>query len=436
MKWVVFISALLVGVPAMVVVLRAAEKYRRMALVVFFVLLLNTLEGSLAINIVSRELYRGWSRGMEITALDLFSLGVALYVLLTPSGANRRRTPYEVWVFAAFLFFAFASFALSWQPLYAWFGWWKLVRGFAVFAVFSRFLDDEERVRLLPDAFAILCFYQAFFVLQQKYLHHIYRTTGTLPHMNTLAIAMNMLMIPVFAVFLMDDRKPKLWYVAAFGAGVFNILATMSRGALITMLAAVCVSLSFVRRRNLSAKRATTLAVMAIAGVIAGWKASDSIMERFMTAPKESAETRDELNVCAAKMARDFPLGVGVNNYSYMIGKTVYGESAPQLPEGGRDDGVAHHIYWLVASEMGWVGLVAFLALVGAFTFDAFRLAVWGRRPFCKAMGVGLFCGFMALHFQGFLEWIFVQTNIYFLFCAQCGALVAIRRLDRDPDPG
>jgi hypothetical protein len=51
------------------------------------------------------------------------------------------------------------------------------------------------------------------------------------------------------------------------------------------------------------------------------------------------------------------------------------------------------------------------------------------KDPVIKAFCAGIFCGFLALHLQGFLEWILRQTPVWFLFCAMSGLLVAIANI-------
>ena len=197
------------------------------------------------------------------------------------------------------------------------------------------------------------------------------------------------------------------------------------------MVATMAICLVFTRRKDLDLRRLIILGCLGLGGLIAGAAASRTIIQRFLEAPKESEETREGFNLCAARMAREFPFGAGINNFSYMIGQTRYGEDAPDLPEGGKDDGVAHHIYWLIASEMGYFGLGCFVLLFAGVQGKALAMALRGKTGLCRAYAAGVFCGLLALHLQGFLEWILFQTNIWFLFCAQLGALTAAGRLDQ-----
>lgn len=123
--------------------------------------------------------------------------------------------------------------------------------------------------------------------------------------------------------------------------------------------------------------------------------------------------------------------GVGINNFSYAIGHTHLGEKAPLNEErDGRDDGVAHHIYYLTGAEMGKPGLVAFFLMIGGILYRCLWL-IWKVKNHNTAVAyaIGMLAGMITLHIQGLLEWVFVQTNIWFIFCALSGSIVALGRL-------
>ena len=425
MKWAIFLSALVAGVPFLVVLMHLRRWAVHAVMALFFVLLMNDLNGFLSINLISHEWYRGSSRGMEVTALDLIGLALALHVVLhRPRGFRRQWLSWEGGLLGLYLSAGLISMVASMVPLYSWFGLWKMGRGVLIFAVFSQLIDREERVRFLLLIFGFMCLYQAPVVLYQKYLLGIYRAAGTLPHMNTLAMLNNMLIMPVFAAFLLDRGRPRPLYLLFIVAAMFNLVATLSRGAMVSMAGGFALSLLFLRLRHLEPRR-IGFAVLLLCGIVAGaFKASDTIVDRFLNAPKESAETRISLNLAAMQMADTRVLGVGLNNFSHAIANTRFGRLAPE-----DDYGVAHHIYWLTAAELGYAGLFLFVALIGVVQLRAARLGLTSAVPLLKALGIGLFAAMIALHLQGLLEWILRQTNVWFLFCAQAGSLVAATRL-------
>ena len=160
-------------------------------------------------------------------------------------------------------------------------------------------------------------------------------------------------------------------------------------------------------------------------------KFTDTLFQRLRDAPPASGETREEFNLCAVEMARELPLGVGINNYVYAINNTPYGAQAPAYADGTKDAGVCHHIYLLTAAEMGYVGLFFFVLMIGAVQFRAFQIVRHARDPLLKAYAVGCFVGLFSLHLQGLLEWVLRQTNVWFFFCTMAGTLTAVQSLSK-----
>ncbi len=434
-KWVAFISAIFVGIPVMVVFLRQSERNVKLFMALFFITALNDLDGKFNINIISYENYRGWSRGMEITALDLMCVAFMIFLAIKPSENFRAKLlrP-ESWGFILYCFAAFCSIAYALEPLYAFFGWWKILRGIFIFFLFSRLIDRESRLQHLFLVFGLMCLYQFPVVLVQKYVWHIYRATGTLPHMNTLAMSMNLLSLPIFASFLLSEGKPKKWYTLVVAAAVFNVVSTLSRGALVSMIIGMVVCLLFLRPRHLaSPARVGLVALMGVAAIFGGIKVAGTLTQRFLEAPPESEQTRKDFNACAHDIINERPIGVGINNYSYAIGKTHFGEKAPLNAERiDRDDGVAHHIYLLTGSEIGIHGLIAFFLMIGGILYRCLWLIRKSRNNLVTVYAIGILAGMITLHVQGVLEWVFLQTNIWFIFCALSGTVVALGRLGLD----
>jgi len=52
-----------------------------------------------------------------------------------------------------------------------------------------------------------------------------------------------------------------------------------------------------------------------------------------------------------------------------------------------------------------------------------------------QAILLGLFVGFSTLHLQGLLEWIFRQTQVFYLFFILSGLMVAIGNIMKNGDP-
>src|SRR5690606_34298752 len=117
----------------------------------------------------------------------------------------------------------------------------------------------------------------------------------------------------------------------------------------------------------------------------------------------ESLTTREHLNIASSKMLRDYPLGVGWNNYGVMINHPYpYGDHIDDYEKyvlGHQIDktaqkGISESIYWLVLAENGYLGFVAFVAFLFLFLWRAVRNAWHFRHQFLGAMSMGIAMGF------------------------------------------
>jgi len=139
-------------------------------------------------------------------------------------------------------------------------------------------------------------------------------------------------------------------------------------------------------------------------------------------------------------MANHYTFGTGLNSYSWMLGNTeyywyVYPDKVDTVEDldafreskrGMSRLGTAHHIYLLFAAETGWLGMWTFILFLLRFYLKNFFLLLKARDEYYQAILLGLFIGFSTLHLQGLLEWIFRQTQVFYLFFILSGLMVAI----------
>jgi len=155
------------------------------------------------------------------------------------------------------------------------------------------------------------------------------------------------------------------------------------------------------------------------------------IIERFLTAPKESAEARDIFNMVAKKMGDENFMGVGLNNYSIM-GSTRYAEAFDAVDAGG----LAHHIYWLHYAELGILGPVLLALLMLSFVYMPARILRKRSDNLPTIFAIGTMTGFSIAMLIGLLEWNFRQTPIMLTYFMFAGFTFALPRLERQRKAG
>lgn len=154
-------------------------------------------------------------------------------------------------------------------------------------------------------------------------------------------------------------------------------------------------------------------------------------------------------------MADDNFFGVGINTYSWMLTEVerYYWQVYPDKWEAFEDLGdymaaeefrwsrhgqsrlgTCHHIYNLMAAEIGWLGMWVFIAYLALFYLRNVWLFFTSKDWYYKSMTLGMWAGLSTLHLQGMLEWVVRQTQVFFMFFIVSGLVTAAynaRRVER-----
>ena len=420
-KYLVFSTMLVGGVPLMAFAAMSSARLRGLLL---SLLVFSTVLGDVAsINFLSTETYRGPDRGFELTLTDLVALALALAVVAR-FPRRVRWLPLGTWPMALLFVLAIVSTVNAQAPLLGTFTLFKLVRIYLLFWCVVNVVGTGVSLDYVRYGLVAMGLVMAVLALKQKYVYGMYRITGPFDHSNGIPLYCN-LVIPVLLVWGMTDRRlssaeAALTVFASLGM-VFAVVATQSRaGTLLTGLS-VALTLVVANARARSPRVSWTTVTLVLIMLAGGALVADTIVQRFREAPESSEQARDEFNVAARRMAGDRAFGVGLNNFSLVLTTVDRYNEHIEVMKGEEQGGVAHHIYWLTAAEMGYVGLFAFLIVLGGFLWRALLGAI-------RATGLeslllwGFFIGFVALYLQGTLEWGLRITPMAFQLTI-CGAL-------------
>ncbi len=402
MKWVAFFGAVLVGVPALREAMKRWPQLRAWAITVACFDLFNPMH----INLISQESYRGDSRGIEVTTVDLILLAVRF------SASRPKTAPATRHLFVRSLFFStvLLSFWDTPDTLKSAFSLWKLLRMFFVFDTLATVFVDLVLVRAAMTGVGVAVLAQGALVFWQKYALHAIRTQGSLPHPNSLAMITNMVAPVAFSLWLSGRGRAYTPLVVACTA--MATITSLSRGGMAMFVLAATVGCVLAFARKADARKLKIVLGLGVAALAVLAKSLDTIIERFTTAPKESELARVLFNKAAKMMADEHPFGVGINMYSYVLDHGGY--AARLNIEPGDRNGIAHHIYWLTAAELGYVGAVAYVLVVASVLLSSARLA--SRGGLHGDLGVGLTLGLSTMVLQGTAEWIARQTPMSYLF--------------------
>jgi hypothetical protein len=406
----------------------------------------------LDLNYVSREWYRGTSRGFEVSVLDILAISILVSTVLFP----RRDQIRGFWP-ASFglmlLFFCYAAFnvAISEPHLFGLFELFRMVRGFVLVLAVAFYVRTEREVRLFLTAMVLLITYEALLALKQRYLGGVHRVYGTLDESNSLSGFLCMTS-PLLVAGLNSQVPTKLKVLCALViplACVAEIL-TISRAGLITIGLVLFGAMLTTASLRITPRTVTVAVVIVLGatGMLAkSWK---TLSTRFHESNfKEEYENKKNLGrgyyIRIAKViAGERLFGVGLNNWSYWV-SNKYGpkegypfvsykgtdrEPSDKIPENSNLDEAqaapAHNLTALTVGELGIPGLALFLLMwlrwfqIGA-TFVKRRTADPLRR-----IPVGIFLGFCGMFLQCLTEWFYRHLPLYYIFHVMLGVLLSL----------
>ncbi|MDP3564344.1 MAG: O-antigen ligase family protein, partial [Methanoregula sp.] len=241
------------------------------------------------------------------------------------------------------------------------------------------------------------------------------------------------MIIPLtFAMFIAERRiLIKCWYFFSACLGCAGIYTTLSRGAWMTLpLTGGLVFLVMFRDRflRLSTFIWVWFAALAISLILV--VSFPVVYNRFTHDDYGSADTRGPLNEAAFSVIKQFPLfGVGLNNMAMVFKK--YDTTGYSRMFVGKNH-VVHNMYLQIWTEVGTVGIIAFLYLliIVIYTgyYHLFRVHYWDR-----GILAGVTAGIIAQSIHALVDPGFkTMMNVSMLFYTYIGLIGAISIIYRN----
>jgi hypothetical protein len=447
LKHVVFFLALFLAVPLATALARKREWLRDACMLA---LVIGTTRFDLqAINFISREWYRGTTRGIEICWLDLLWL-----ILLASDPAPIKkgsRLPRGLVPMLVFTAYNALNVLISTPHLFGVFELSKMIRALMLFWTVALFIKSERELRVVTWGIAGAVIYEWAATVHSRVVLYHPRADGTLAHPNAVSMY-NLIFVPVLLAVGLSDVEPRLRRTCAVAAvlGTTSVVFTISRTGIAMMIVLLLLVGVTCGSFKVTAKKiGGAVAVAAVVGValFLTWgdlsaRFEDSDLEREYSG-KVYEGRGAYINLAGMIVDEDF-FGCGLNNWSYWVSNT-YGAQAElhYIPYVGTDapppvaklrkeahvDSLqappAHSLYAITLGETGWPGVVLFgvvwlywAHMTGSFFFK--------RSPaFLSRFGVGAFAGLVGAFGQSFSEWAFRETSILFAVHILLGAAAA-----------
>jgi len=252
----------------------------------FFVMLvfLSPLIERLDLNYVSREWYRGTSRGFEVSIPDILAISLLVSAPFVP----RKDGPRMFWPASLglmLLFFLYACFnvAISDPKLFSLFELFRMFRGILLVLAVAFYMRSERELRLFILALALVVCFEGLLALKQRYLEGLHRVPGTVDESNSLSVLL-CTTTPIMVVALTSQlpRMLKLLCACAIPLALVAEVMTISRaGVTIISLVLFAATITTIRYRITPRMIGMTLVVvLGVTGIAAkSWK---TLSERFV----------------------------------------------------------------------------------------------------------------------------------------------------------
>ena len=435
----------------------AATWFQRVRDVFFFsMVILAVFAERMEVNFFSEAWYRGTTRGLEVTFIEILAFGLLIGCWLGRHRDERRWFwPGSLGLMLLYFGYAVLSVVVSEPKIFGGFELSKMLGAILVFLASAAYIRTQREWTLLLVALGCAAGLEGVWAVKQHFITRLDRVAGSLDHANSLSMYLCLTVPPLLAAAFAGWSRPLRWFCGvAAGIGVVGVLLTLSRAGIPVLTVVALGTIVTCASWRLSASRIAVrvgLALGAFAVVAAMWP---KIQERYAEASFEEEyfdPTIDGRGVylrLARMIAGEHFFGVGLNNWSYHVSRnygprlgfqfvdyddlvSTYGTEDREVYANSYLAAPAHNLAALTLGELGVPGLLLFALLwLRWFWMGAAFIRLPRTLPM-RVMGVGLFFGTCGIFGQSLTEWVYRQTPILSTFYILLGALASLTAVRR-----
>jgi len=448
----------LVLVPALTVACAAAGAWFRLVRDAYFIAMVSlaVVAERMEVNFFSSGWYRGSTRGIQVTLIEILAFGLLFGCVACRSGAARRPFwPASLGLMLLYLVYAGCSVLVSEPKLYGAFELSRIAASMLIFVATAYHVRSRREWTQLVVALACTVGFEGIWAARQHFLNGLDRAAGTLDHANSLSMYF-CLTVPVLAAVAVAGWTRGLRVLCGICAvlGAIGLLLTFSRAGIPVFAAASGAALLATVSWRMTPARVIVRALFvagAAALVVAGW---GGMQRRYAEASFEqeyfdtNVDGRGVYLRLSQLIVKDHFFGVGLNNWSYWVSRTYGARLGYRFDDysnlisvyGTKDDKVfadsylaapAHNLAALTLGELGVPGLLIFALLWLRWISIGVPFLFLPRSDPMRAMGIGLLFCICGIFGQSLTEWVYRQTPILFTFYILLGALASMAHLRR-----
>jgi hypothetical protein len=360
-------------------------------------------------------------KGFDISLIDSIALAVFL-------SSRRISTPVAIKVsFTIYAVAVLISTLRSEVMMGSFFYDWQLARAVLVYMAIARACVTEKGVPIaVVSGIGSGLIIQAVVSLNQ-YLGGEAQAGGWFGHQNLLGMASHFGTFPAAALLLAGFYPKRAFAVVA--AGLIVAFTGASRAT--TGLFAVGLILTWVlsvwresNGRKLGMGFGVALSLAVVAPLL--WSA---VERRPESQRAGSNEMRAQMVRAATMIISDYPMGVGPNRYVVVANTGGYAARAGIAWNPSNREAPVHNTFYLVTAEMGWLGLIGLVSLLGsiiAVSLSAMRNA---PKSLEGELIVGVTASLIIFAMHAYFEWITMYFHIHYLLAISVGLVIGLRQL-------
>jgi hypothetical protein len=357
--------------------------------------------------------WTGIVTGVQLTVLD--ALALSLYFA---HRNERYPVPFRL-EFAFYLFTTVLSALVAYVPEAALFYSWQVARMIFVYVVVARLCANPLYVSALLKGMGAGLLLQMPVTIWQRFGLGVLQATGTTNHQNELGMISHFVTFPFFAL-LLSGRAGWLPLVVV-PAGVIVELLTVSRATLGLSILGYLVVFVLSAMRKWTSRKAMVLVVAVAMGAAATPVALSAMANRGSNDTEDSDTERSALIDTASMMLSDHPMGIGANNFVAVANQSGYYAKAGVAWL--LYDASVHNVYWLVVTETGYLGLVAFITCIFSPIIVAFRSGLRNSDDVRGELLIGIGTALLIVYLHALFEWILVSGAVQYAYFTEIGLL-------------
>jgi O-antigen ligase len=364
----------------------------------------------------------GYLKGAEFSALD--ALALALYLSLP---GTRRAVPFRLSMSLYFLATVVSAFQAT-EPTAALFYSWQLARMFLVYVTVAKGCADPRVPLAILKGMAAGLFVEAVVATWERVALGMVQAPGTMSHQNLLGMMTHFVAPPAFAMLLSGQAAGWVLSLAAPIGLTIDVLTT-SRGALGFSLLGFAIIFILSSLRKWTARKRTVLAIGVLGALAIIPIAISSFDRRFSDQADLIASDYNEraaFEKVATLMLADNPMGKGANHYVVAANLGGYNDRAGVIPVPGSEGANVHNVYFLVAAETGYLGLITFVLML-LRPLSVALVCGWDNRSDQRGdILIGLGVTLLIVYLHGLFEWIFVLLETQYMFAIDLGLVAGL----------